>query len=306
MEQTYRRDRWLGIALTLISGLAFSILPIFNRLATAAGANLVTVLGLRFSIAAVVVWLLLLRRPRVAMPRPRAIGLMLMGALYVLQSSCFFISSIRIPVAVTSILLYLYPAFVTVLAWAFLKEKLSARQAVSLALALGGCVLTLGAPQVGGDWVGIGFGVLSAVLYSIYIVLGARLQVGIPALTASGYIMASAGAIFLLFGGATGQFNFALDLQAWLSILGLALVCTVVAVMLFLAGIKYVGPSQASIISTVEPVGTALLGALLLSEGLGLLQILGGALVIAAVVLLSTRRSKDHTTEIIEPTETHL
>ena len=280
----------IGVALTLISGLAFATLPIFNRLATANGANAVTVLGLRFGIAAAVVWLLVLQRRQYAIPWRRAAGLCLMGALYVLQSTCFFISSVRIPVAVTSILLYLYPALVTVLARLLLRDPLTRRKLVSLALALGGCVLTLGAPQVGNDWVGIGFGALSALLYSFYIIMGARLQAGIPALTGSAYIMASAGVIFAIVGLATGQLNLALNLEAYASIAGLALLCTVVAVMLFLAGIKRIGPSQASILSTVEPVGTAALGALLLGEGLGLLQLIGGALVISAVFLLSSQR----------------
>lgn len=102
--------------------------------------------------------------------------------------------------------------------------------------------------------------------------------------------MASAGVIFAIVGMATGQLNLALNLEAYASIGGLALLCTVVAVMLFLAGIKRIGPSQASILSTVEPVGTAALGALLLGEGLGLLQLIGGALVIGAVFLLSSQR----------------
>lgn len=287
-----QHDRLTGISLTLISGLAFSTLPIFNRVASETGANLVTIIGLRFVIASVIVWLLVLRQGAWRVSRRQAAGLCLMGALYVVQASCFFISSVRIPVAVTSILLYLYPVIVTVLAYAVFRDALDARKIVALLLALGGCILTLGAPQVGSDLVGIGFGLLAAVLYSIYIIIGSRVQRGIPALTASAYIMSSAGAIFMLFGVFSGQLNITIPVQAWLSIIGLALICTVVAVMLFLAGMQRIGPSMASIISTVEPVGTAVLGALLLSEGLGLLQVLGSALVIGAVVLVSLRRRR--------------
>jgi drug/metabolite transporter (DMT)-like permease len=282
-------DRLTGIILTLISGLAFSTLPVFNRIASTTGANLVTILGLRFVIAAVIVWLLVLRQGNWRVSRQQAIGLCSVGALYVVQASCFFVSSVRIPVAVTSILLYLYPVIVTVLARIFFRDALDKRKVLSLLLALSGCVLTLGAPQVGGDWVGIGFGLLSAVLYSIYIIISSRVQRGIPALTASAYIMTSAGVIFMLFGIASGQLSLNINISAWVSIVGLALVCTVVAVMLFLAGMQRIGPAQASIVSTIEPVGTALLGALLLSEGLGVLQVLGGVLVIGAVVLVSLR-----------------
>ena len=102
--------------------------------------------------------------------------------------------------------------------------------------------------------------------------------------------MASASTIFILVGLVSGQLNLDISLQAYAAILGLALVCTVVAVYLFLVGVKRIGPSQASIISTVEPVGTAILGALLLGESLSGLQVAGGALVLGAVLLLSFRR----------------
>jgi drug/metabolite transporter (DMT)-like permease len=62
---------------------------------------------------------------------------------------------------------------------------------------------------------------------------------------------------------------------------------TVMAVAAFLIGIKYVGPSQGSIISTLEPVITLCLGVALLGESITASQLLGGAMVLAAVILLA-------------------
>jgi drug/metabolite transporter (DMT)-like permease len=309
---TSSRDRVVGVALTLLSGLAFATLPVFNRTVSAAGATVFTALGLRFAIAAAVMWALWTRRElrrdlrrdlrrsqaqaSGGLTRRRAAGLALMGLLYFGQATCFFISSLRIPIAVTSILLYLYPVIVTVLAWLFLRHPLAGRDVIALALALAGCVLTLGspqlAPQAGGDWLGIGLGVGAAVIYSVYIILGARLQHGLPSSVASFGVMVSAGAAFFGVGLAAGQLNFALPVEAYAAILGLALVCTVIAVYFFLIGVKRIGPSQASILSTVEPVGTAILGALLLGEALSWQQAAGGALVLAAVLALAARRPK--------------
>jgi drug/metabolite transporter (DMT)-like permease len=296
---TSSQNRLIGVALTLLSGLAFATLPVFNRVVSAAGATVFTALGLRFAIAAAVMWAIWarrdLRRAPGPLPRRRVAGLVLMGLLYFGQATCFFISSLRIPIAVTSILLYLYPVIVTILAWLFLRHPLAGRDVIALALALAGCVLTLGspdlAPQLGGDWLGIGLGVGAAVIYSIYIILGARLQRGLPSSVASFGVMVSAGAAFFAVGLAAGQLNFALPAEAYAAILGLALVCTVIAVYFFLIGVKRIGPSQASILSTVEPVGTAILGAALLGEALGWQQVAGGALVLAAVLLLAARRS---------------
>jgi drug/metabolite transporter (DMT)-like permease len=71
------------------------------------------------------------------------------------------------------------------------------------------------------------------------------------------------------------------------------MVSTVAAVSLFFAGLKRVGPTTASILSTVEPVVTVLLAFLLFGELLGSLQLVGGALVVAAVVVLGSYRPRE-------------
>jgi drug/metabolite transporter (DMT)-like permease len=77
----------------------------------------------------------------------------------------------------------------------------------------------------------------------------------------------------------------------WLA--GIAMVSTVAAVSLFFAGLKRVGPTTASILSTVEPVVTVLLAFLVFGELLGGLQLLGGGLVIAAVIVLAGFRPRE-------------
>jgi len=71
----------------------------------------------------------------------------------------------------------------------------------------------------------------------------------------------------------------------WLG--GIAVVSTVGAIALFFAGLRRVGPSAASILSTVEPVVTVALAYAVFGESLGLAQLAGGALVLAAVVAVN-------------------
>ncbi len=59
------------------------------------------------------------------------------------------------------------------------------------------------------------------------------------------------------------------------------------AIAAFLVGIEHVGPAQASIISTLEPVITLILGMLLLGESVSAGQLAGGVMVLAAAVLLA-------------------
>jgi drug/metabolite transporter (DMT)-like permease len=69
--------------------------------------------------------------------------------------------------------------------------------------------------------------------------------------------------------------------------LAMVVFSTILPIGTFLAGMRRVGPTAAALLSTLEPVFTVALAALVLGEGLSALQLLGGGLVLGAVVLLS-------------------
>jgi drug/metabolite transporter (DMT)-like permease len=73
----------------------------------------------------------------------------------------------------------------------------------------------------------------------------------------------------------------------WVAVLGIALVGTVFAIGFFLAGLERVGAVRASVYSSVEPVFTLGLAAVFLGEAVTPLRVVGGALIILAVVLLA-------------------
>ena len=99
-------------------------------------------------------------------------------------------------------------------------------------------------------------------------------------------VLTGATATFAVAGVVTGSLDFALPAEAWLWLVLLALVSTVVAVSAFFAGLRRVGPSEAAILSTFEPVVTVVLAFFVLGERLTPPQLAGGALVLAAVILL--------------------
>ena len=276
-----------GIGLVVLSGCSFATLGIFNRLASAHGVNVLTVLALRFGVASLCLWAILLPRGKVRLPMGKVAGFLLLGALFVLEAGFFFVSSRRIPVALTSLLLYLYPALVLLLGWAFRGERPGRGSLLALLLALAGIALAVGAPSHRLDPLGVALGAASALGYAIYMLLAARLQVGIPPLVATATISTCAALIFLLLALATGSFHPQQALPAWGSVLGLAILGTVVPVFTLMAGLARISAAQASIASTVEPMATAVMGALFLGEALQGLQVLGGALVLLAVLLLS-------------------
>ena len=79
--------------------------------------------------------------------------------------------------------------------------------------------------------------------------------------------------------------------DAWLPLLGLGVIATAVAIQTFYAGVKRVGGARASLISTVEPVYTIVLAMILFDESLEPVQVVGGVLVLVAVILAETGRT---------------
>jgi drug/metabolite transporter (DMT)-like permease len=81
--------------------------------------------------------------------------------------------------------------------------------------------------------------------------------------------------------------HFPTHTTGWLPMLGIVLIATVIPVVAFLAGLEMIGPTNAAMLSTLEPVVTVLLAAWLFQERLNAIALLGGGLILAAVILLT-------------------
>jgi drug/metabolite transporter (DMT)-like permease len=283
-------NRFAGILLVVISAATFGSLAIFGRYAYAAGINVSTLLFLRFSISAALMGgLLLLRRER--LPGGRTLAQLVgMGAIgYVGQSLCYLTAIQYASAGLVALLLYLYPTFVAILSALVFKTRLTRLKIVALGLATAGAALTAN-PQ-GGQWTGIVLAVSAAAIYAVYIIVGTGVMQKVSSFQSSAVIFASAGAVFGLLTAVQGP-HWPTTGQGWLAVGGIVLLATVIPVATFLAGLKRIGPTDASMLSTLEPAVTVILAALLLGENLQPLNLLGGGLILAAVLLL-TRRPTD-------------
>jgi drug/metabolite transporter (DMT)-like permease len=106
----------------------------------------------------------------------------------------------------------------------------------------------------------------------------------------SALVTAGGAASFGAWGSVSGSFRFDLDGKAYLAILGCAVVGTVISVGTLLAGIERIGASMASVLSTVEPATTVALAIVFLDERASSVQLVGGALLIVAIVLCQRAR----------------
>jgi drug/metabolite transporter (DMT)-like permease len=273
-------DKLLGVLLIAISAASFGAMAIFTHYAYASGANVIGLLAVRFSLAAVAL-MVVMRVRRIGIPPwSRVAGLAAMGGIgYAGQSFTFFTALNYAPASLVALLLYLYPMFVTVLAAVFLHERLTP---AALVLCSVGAGLTVGGAGLsGGSALGVLLGVSSAVIYSIYITVGARVTRGVDPLACTTVICTAAAVVYA-----------GMAVAGWAASLAIAGLSTVVAILAFFAGLQKLGAAQASMLSTLEPVVTVVLAALLLGESIGTTQMIGGALILAGVLWLTRADAK--------------
>lgn len=280
-------NRLIGIVLVAISAASFGTLAILGRYAYADGLDAPTILFLRFSLAALVLAPVLAVRRQARPPAPAVLRLVGMGAIgYVGQAMAYLTALKYASSGLVALLLYLYPIFVAVLSATVLRQKITRPTVLALALALFGLALTVG-PE-GGQLIGMLLAIAAALIYSVYILIGAQVLRQVSPLLASTIIFGSAGAAsgLLTFVVAGGP-HWPASLAGWATIAAIVIVATVVPVLTFLAGLERIGPTHAALLSTLEPAVTVLLAALLLGETLKPLSLLGGALILIAVALLT-------------------
>jgi drug/metabolite transporter (DMT)-like permease len=179
---------------------------------------------------------------------------------------------------------------VTVAAVALGRDRFDRARAASLLLALAGLVLVLfvGDPAHI-DALGVAFALGAAVAYTGYILISDTvLSERTDPLLLSALVCAGAAASFSIAAAVSGGASFDFAAEGWLWLGAIALVSTVLAIVLFFGGLARVGPSRASIISTVEPLVTVVLAFVVFGESLTATQLAGGALVLASVVVVQT------------------
>jgi drug/metabolite transporter (DMT)-like permease len=199
----------------------------------------------------------------------------------------------RMSIALALLGLYTYPALVAIGSVAIGEERLDRGRVVALALALlGMAVVVLGGSGGGPGFeiAGFGLALLAAAMQAVYVLLGRRGFPAVPTEEATLVVLAGTASGFLVLTLASGSLDVALLpfrspgallLLIWAGVAGAS-----IPTLLFLLGIRSIGPTRAAVIALIEPLAGATLAAVLLAELLGPLQIAGGALVLAGAALL--------------------
>jgi drug/metabolite transporter (DMT)-like permease len=274
-------------ALVALSACGFAAIAIFVTFARREGAPLLSILSWRYIIATLVLGGIALQARALRFDRPawRVLGFAGFGQAVIAVLTLIALN--YIPAATLSFLFYTYPGWVAVIARFRHSEPLTPLRLLALGLSLAGIFVMVGAPGTAAlHPAGVTLALLGAFLYAAYVPMVNALQRGLPEIATATYMSMGAGVLLVAAAAVRGELTANFTPVAWRAILGLSLLSTVAAFLLFLRGLRALGAVRTAIISTVEPFFTAVLGAWLLGQPLTSTTLIGGTLIAAAVILL--------------------
>ncbi|MCZ4497997.1 MAG: protein of unknown function transrane [Marmoricola sp.] len=279
----------MGPFYCLASAAGFGAMAIFAKLSYDQGVELDALLVLRFGLAGAVLLVLARARGELAgLDRRTVLVGLSMGAVgYAAQAGLYFAALTRVDASQVALVFCIYPLLVMVLAVVTRREQASRRRTVALGVAMAGIALVLSGARAGAfDPVGASLALGSALVYTCYILVGDRVAGHVAPVALAALVCTGAFGTFVVSTVLRGGVDLGFPAAGWGWIGLLVLVSTVGAILLFFAGLAQVGPSVAALLSIVEPVVTVVGAALVFGESLTPAQGAGGALVLAAVLVV--------------------
>jgi drug/metabolite transporter (DMT)-like permease len=222
---------------------------------------------------------------------------LLLGAVFMamVQGTYFFAIS-KIQVAAAILLQDLAVVLVAIFSVCFWNERLTRSKLIALILALGGCYLVVGGYNLNilqMNRLGIMGGLAAAVCLAGYTLVGEGAMHRYKPATILFYALAFSSLTWHIIYPPFHYVSAGFTAWQWGWILYIAVVGTIIPFGLFFTGINYIRSTRAIVTATLEPISGGFMAFFLLGETLEPLQLLGGGLVIGAIVLLQVKREQD-------------
>ena len=273
-----------------LAAVSFGFSDIFTKLTLLAGSDALTlaasrgVLGTLFILA----WLRAVppRRSHTRSEQLTAlgIGLLFAGNLYLL-----FVAIRLVPVPIAILSYFVYSLLTGIIGAAIGLERLRVTSAAAAVVALLGLALMLGAGTAHLAWLGVGFAVSAALCRVATLLIARAVLSDADSRVTTWHSMLSSTAVFLLVALALCAPAFPHGTVGWIGFFGVC-VCSTVSMLALFASTVRIGAFRTALIMNLEPVVSTLLSIAVLGELLTPLQVLGAAIMLAALCAFQLRR----------------
>lgn len=290
-----------GAGLVALAAACFGTLGPLSRFAGDAGVDSLTLATWRAAVGAAVVTTFIAVRLAGTGVRPTALRalpardrwfMVAAAAANTILNLAAFIAFERITVALTLLVFYLYPAGVAIVSAAWFGDRLDRTRWAALGISMAGMALVVaGAGSLGDvDPLGITLAFVAAMAQVFYVLAARHGFARIPGPQAAALTMSGAALFYLIIGAATatlgGLGQPLASSEALVPVMLAGIIGAGIPTLCFILGIRRLGAPRAAILSTLEPVVGVALAAWLLAEQPAPIQLVGGALILVAAVIL--------------------
>ena len=277
----------LGALSVTITSICYGLVPSFSFIAFGMGVETETLLFNKFLYAAIIMWtFLLVRRIRVKFSRRAVLGMVVTCFGYIFMSTTLYISFDYISGSLATIVSFTFPAMIVTIEMVTHREPVRLAKIAAVILSFAGLVLIVWAPDMGGNIIGIFFAFLAAVGYVVYLFgLDAPSVRQESSFAIAGYVMSSAAAVNFIRCLLSGKPLFVTAPEQIGMMILLSVVCVFMAILFYAIGVRLIGPGNAALVNTLEPVLACIFGYLLVGDLLTGRMLIGAALVVIAVLI---------------------
>ncbi len=287
----------LGVIILIFANIGFSSKAVIIKLMYRYNLDTISVLAMRmlFSlpIFIIIALILFVRKDNVRLTLKEWLAISGLGILsYYISSWLDFTGLQFLSASVERLILFTYPTIVVLISAFFLGKKITIQQKIALLLTYIGVAIAFVAEKGLGEqkniWLGSAYVFACAITYSFYVVGTGELVHRFGSIKFSCYAMIAATMPILIQCYAANKIDiFHFTKEVYFLSFFLVLIATIIPIFLIVEGIRIVGASNSSIIGFVGPMSTIFLGYIFLNENVSVLQLVGTAIVLAGVYLVS-------------------
>lgn len=288
-----------GVALAILAAVSFGFMPIFASYAYSFGSNAVTVVFLRHMFSAIGLFIILkAKKVDISVDKKMMYNLFFCGVIGSSGTALtLFLSYQYISIGLATILHYIYPVVVSILSFLLFGEEMNRKKIISLLLSVCGVYILVGFAEIELHPLGVVLAIASGLFYSVYILqMGKSIIRELESKILIFYISVFSAITTLVYGVVAKDLSFVFNYKFNLALLALIIVSTLGLVFIAKA-VKTIGPTNASILSTFEPITTIAFGCLLFRDRITPSIIIGSILIIVSIKGIATNQGN---IEVIE------
>lgn len=286
-----KNNQIAGYVAGIVTGVTYGLNPLFAVPLMNAGANVESILFFRYSLAVVLLGLwLLIRKQSFKISGRQSVRLLILGLLFTASSLCLFEAYKYIPSGLATTIVFLYPVLVALI-MVFLRVYPTWQVWLSIIVTfIGVIILCKGDSTEQMHWTGLLIAGASALAYAMFIVIvnrSTRIR-NIPSTVLTFYSLLVGSVVFFAMAMTEGH-NLTEGIAgpaAWLSLLGLAVLPTIVSTATLAVATRLIGATKASVLGVFEPVTAILVGAIAFGEPVTTNVIIGIVLTMAAITFM--------------------